>query len=201
MPVNEILAPYYLKVKYNTGVARHMMHMYFETGAMLGDPAIATPGDYQIKGVAALAFTNLSEVVYQVFHRQRTGMPAALALEEIQVWRSAPGSNEFVASNALPTASVAGIASPIASAYSMEVFQSADRSKYRMTFFEWVDSKPQRYAPTNPPLIDDGYLGWYILKSDIPFATNDGKRLTVPVSANVGYNRRLARRYGRQIVP
>jgi hypothetical protein len=83
----------------------------------------------------------------------------------------------------------------------MFVATTADRSKARFTFFEWLDASPQRTSMSAPPTSDDGNLNWYLCKGLVPFANNDGKRLTSLISQNVGYNRRLANRYGRAITP
>lgn len=201
MPVNEILAPYYLKVKWNSGIARHLMHIYFETGSSLNAGAPLTPNDRKIQGASSLVDVPISEVVFQVFNRAASGLRAGTAVESIEIWKSEPGANTFVQNNDVSSASVGGSGPGVAASYYMEVYAAADRSKYRLTFFEWLTASPQRYPFTAPPSSDDGHLGWYLLKGLVPFATNDGKRLTTGISSNVGYNRRLARSYGRAIAP
>lgn len=201
MPVNEILAPYYLKVKYNTLVARHLCHMYFETGAVLSDPPLLAPNDWGIQGVSSLVVTPISTLVWEIFHRVRAGLNSGTIVEEIQIWQGGAGVTNFIGSNVVSPTAIGASATGIASAYDMEVLQSPDRSKFRISFFEWLDSRPQRYSASQPPTIDDGTVGWYFLKGAVPFATNDGKRLSQIISSNVGYNRRLARRYGRQVTP
>lgn len=201
MPVNEILAPYYLKVKYNTGVARHTMHMYFETGTSLNAGGVLTPNNRKIQGSGSLVDVDIATIVYETFHRVQDGLTAATVVEEIQIWQSAAGANIFVQNNDVSDGDIGGSGVGIASAYRMVVAASADRSKARFTFFEWLTASPQRQVGLPPPTSDDNSLAWYLLRSLVPFATNDGKRLTSITSYNDGYNRRLARRYGRQISP
>lgn len=201
MPVNEILAPWYLKVRYHTAIARHLMHIYFETGSSLNAGGLMTPNDRKIQGSGSLVDVPISEVVYEVFHRVHTGLQTGTGVDEIQIWHTATGANVFVQNNDISTSAIGGAAAGVASAYSMFVATTADRSKARFTFFEWLDASPQRTSMSAPPTSDDGNLNWYLCKGLVPFANNDGKRLTSLISQNVGYNRRLANRYGRAITP
>lgn len=199
--INEILAPYYLIIKYANNVARHDMTVYFETGTTLPAPNVLTPNDWPVQGVGAVAAERISDIVHQLFSRMSPSLGAGTRVTEIQLWQSQTGQNVFLHSNDLPTSNSYGGTGGIASAYYMLVFSTAQRKKYKLTYFEWNDSRPQRYAGVNPPVLDDGTVQWYVLRSVVPFATNDGIRLTTNFSTHTGYNRALAKRYGKVIVP
>jgi hypothetical protein len=201
MPVNEILAPYYLKVKYNTQVARHLMHLYFQVGSTLVEPGLANPNDWLIQGPGGLTNTRISEVVKGVFNRRPTNLNTGTALEEIQIWQGGAGVTNFLHNNILPTGSLGASAAGVAAAYLTFMFSTPSRAKFRLNFYDTNTASPQRDAGGTPPLVDDGDLPWWMVNNIIPFATNDGERLTQFFSINRGYNRRLARRYGRQISP
>jgi hypothetical protein len=201
MPVNEILAPYYLKVSYDSGLARHNVRWYFETGAIVSPGGITSPNDWTVQGSASPIANTVSEIVQQVFTRAAGALRAGTRVTGIEIWRSQAGVNEFVHSNDLPAVVSYGIATGIAAAYYMFVFGSSTRQKFRLSLFDTLDARPQRYAGTVPPLLDDGFLEWYFLRGSVPFATQDGVRINRIVSTNTGYNRKLARSYGRVIVP
>ena len=201
MPLNEILAPYYLKVKWNSGVARHLMHIYFETGSILESPTLLAPGDYLIKGSGAVSGTIISDVVHEVFNRRPSNLRTGTTVEEIQIWQGGAGITNFIANNVVSSAAIAATSAGVAAAYLTFVFSTPSRKKFRLNFFDTNSASPQRDAGATPPTLDDGDLPWYMVNSSIPFATNDGLRLTQFFSLNRGYNRKLARRYGRQLSP
>lgn len=201
MPVNEINAPYYLKVKYNTQVARHIMHLYFETGATLAYPTILAPGDFGIAGAGGGTSNLISVVVREIFNRFKASLNLGTVVEQIDIWAGVPGANTFIGSNVVNNTGSAGTATGIAAANRIFIYSTPLRKKFRLNFYDVTDSRPQRFPGSVPPLLDDGSLSWWMLNSTVPFATNDGDRLTIHFSENTGYNRKLANRYGRNIQP
>ena len=201
MPVNQILAPYYLKVKYTNAVAEHAFRVYFETGSTVSPGAPVSADDWTVRGALSLVDTPISEVVDVLFNRAATLPMAVNTLTSVEVWQSAVGVNTFLHSNRLPTVPTQGSGAGVAASYGMFVFGSSSRQRFRMTFFEIGTASPQRTALSSPPLVDDTTLVWYVLRSQVPFATQDGQRLTTVRSLNTGYNRKLARSYGRRFAP
>lgn len=202
MPItNEILAPYYLKVKYVTPAARHTMTLYFAEGSIIEPVPSLTPTAYRVKASANATPVNIAIAIGQVFSRVSTVLYQNTVVDEIQIWQSATGNNSFFAYNPVPSSPSYGSVNGVAAAYFAAVYASADRQLYRQFYFDAIDAKPQRNAGYSPQDTDDNTLAWYMLKSDVPFATQDGKRLVRQISTNTGYNRKLARAYGRQVAP
>lgn len=201
MPINQILAPHYMKVKYRTPSATHTVRFYFETGSTLAPGALASPNDWTIRGAAAVQDVKISEVVDEMFTRARTSLPANTVVTSIELWQAANGPNLFLHNNDLPTTNSFGLGTGFASAYSTVVFSAANRQKYRLTFFDGAFVAPQRDAAVTPPTLDNNSNEWYVMRSLVPFATQDGHRINSVLSYNTGYNRKLARSYGRQVVP
>jgi len=201
MPVNQILAPYYAIFKYRTSSAMHNMRVYFETGATLAPGPVLTPNDWTIRGSAAIQDVPISQVATAIFGKAGTSLPAGTILTEIQLWQSQVGSNLFLHNNALPAVTTFGSGTGISSSYSMIVLQAANRKKFRLTYFDGAFVSPQRDAVAQPPTVDDNSLNWYLIRSLVPFSTQDGFRLTAIQSFNTGYNRKLARSYGRSRTP
>lgn len=200
MPVNEINAPYYIKVRVNTGVARHVHRIHFASGSTV-EVLPTSPMSWAIRANGGAVATPISTVVRQVWNRVKTVIAPATQFESIELWSGLPGANQFIGYNPVPGEPIVFTGTAVAASYWMFVFEASNRQKTRMVWFDGVEPRPQRGAFPSPPDMDDGSLGWYILKSDVPFATQDGWPLVRGVSENVGYNRSLARRYGRQIAP
>lgn len=201
MAINQILAPYFIKMKYQTFAAVHSMRAYFETGATLISPTVLAPGEWGIQGVTATSPVSISTIAFEMFNRVNASIPANTSLLDIEVWQAAEGVNLFIGQNALPSDTSYGTGTGVAAAYDMLVLGSATRQKFRLTYFDTKDSAPQRYPGGSVPTLDDGSINWYLLKSLVPFATQDGNRLTNIRSYNTGYNRKLARSYGRITQP
>jgi hypothetical protein len=197
MPVNEILAPYYVKYRYTTPFAAHQGRLYFETGAELGTEGPLSPSSWTIRGSAAIQSVPIKDLVFQVINRMKSVIKPTVTLTNIEVWQSAAGVNTLVGLNDLPTVNTFTGGAGFAAAYNMVVFGTGVRQKFRLTFFDTASTDPQRVSLAQPPAVDDGFIGWYMLKSLVPFATQDGVRLTRTISQNTGYNRKLARAYGR----
>lgn len=201
MAINQILAPYFIKMKYQTYAAVHSMRAYFETGSTLISPTVLAPGEWGIQGVAAASPVAISTIAFEMFNRVNAALPLNTKLLDIEVWQSAEGANVFIGQNALPADVDYGVGTGVAAAYDMLVMGSATRQKFRLTYFDTKNPAPQRSAGGNVPVVDNGSINWYLLKSLVPFATQDGHRLTSIRSFNTGYNRKLARSYGRIISP
>lgn len=201
MPVNEILAPYYAIFKYRTPSAAHSLRCYFETGSVLEAGPVGSPNNWTIQGVSSLVKVSMTQIATALFSKALNSLPANTRLNEIQLWQSQPGSNVFLHNNELPATVTFGSGAGVAASYSMPVYAAANRQKFRLTYFDGAFVSPQTEASPQPPLVDDNSLNWYILRGPAPFATQDGYRLLTVRSFNTGYNRKLARAYGRSVTP
>lgn len=200
MPVNEILAPYYIKVKYSTGIAQHQLRAYFATGSVLDIPGL-NPDNMAIQAPGGGGTFSINTIVGNLFDRSKGNLKTGTVVTSIEVWQSQIGQNVFIGLNQLPTVTTYGTGAQLASSYVMTVYSAANRRKFRMSFFDGPSGSPQRTAATQPPSTDNQHLDWYVLRSGVPFATQDGFPLTLVTSYNAGYNRKLARRYGRSVTP
>lgn len=203
MPENEILAPVYIKGKIATPVypAGHAFRLYFRAGTsfVVGDTGdednwrVVRAGDD--KGSIAGMLDNL-------FDRASTRLPADSTITEIALWHSVPNApNVLDHYNTLPIGNDYGSGAGIASAYAMYVYGAALREQFRFTLFDGAFADPQKYPATSAPVGDDGSVTWFFTRSDYGLATQDGLPLVREVSSNTGYNRKLARSYGRSITP
>lgn len=203
MPTNEIHAPVYAKGKLSTPAYPdgHRFVLYFAAGSsfvpgLTGDEEnwrLMNGGDD--KGA-------MSQIVFETFSRNRMYYPAGSHIKEIELWHSVPDAENVLDHiNTLPPADPIWSGAPTAAAYTMFVMQTALRSKFRWTCWDGPNPAPQKYPFPTIPQVDDSSFGFWMLKGDVPFANNDGIRLTTGVSLNQGYNRRLARSYGRTVTP
>lgn len=197
MPVNEILAPVYLRVQYQTPFSLHNLTLYFETGSTIGNPTVTNPNNFSILNSSGTFSIELDVLVASLFTRAQSVLPPNTTITKIEGYRSLSGVNQYVGDSVLPSSNVYGTGVNNASSYFMYVYRSLTRQKARFTFFDGVPANPQRVTPPTPPLIDDNSVGWFLLRGQVPFATQDGNRLVAGFSHNTGYNRKLARRYGR----
>lgn len=200
MPVNEILAPFYIKVKYSTGIATHQLRAYFQTGSTLDIPGL-TPDNMGIVAPSGGGTFSINTIVENMFDRTKQNLKPGTTITEIEVWQSQVGANQFIGLNKLPDVVSYGTSSQVAASYFTTVYSAANRKKFRLTYFDGVIASPQRTAAPQPPNTDNSGLDWYLLRSGVPFATQDGFRLTLVGSYNTGYNRKLARSYGRAVTP
>lgn len=203
MGTNEILAPVYAKVRYTTPQypTGHQLRLYFASGCSWSSGLAGDEDNWRLME-GATDHGAVSGIVFNIFNRMDGVLPNPTTIASIELWHSIPSApNVLDHLNTLPPDNVVGSIAGVAAAYLMYVFAGALRPTYRLTVFDTGDAKPQKYPPTTPPETDNGTLFWYMLKSGIPFATQDGIRLTRSVSGNTGYNRRLARSYGRTISP
>lgn len=202
MPVNEINAPVYAKVKYVTPAygAGHWLRVYFALGSSFVAGVLGDETNWQLQ-IGGSPVGNMKGIVDQIFGRVANVLPASTEIETIELWASASGANILQHLNPVPLGSFGAAAVAVASSYYIEVFSGPLREPFRFTVFDGTDGRPQRSVALAPPALDDASLEWYLLNSDIPFATNDGVRLTAAKSINIGYNRKLAKSYGRSVTP
>lgn len=203
MPVNEILAPSYAIIKYS--VIPNIVHshrLYFNTVPTLdGDEGFLFdtytdddhPDGWHLKEIIEELYTRLAMDSTKV---------STKTVNEVEVWSALDGENLFMGLDAGDYTDIdPATGSPVAAAYSMFVWKSALRFQFRMTFMDTPDAKPQRYPILPPPEIDDGFVAWFVCRSAVGFVTNDNYEIATLATINTGYNRKLARSYGRQIAP
>lgn len=201
--INERQAKYYAIVSYKTPQAKHDLTLFFDNSAVLG--SVIYDGQAAV-GISqrhdASVFIPIADVVDKVFTRATPWLPSGTVVQSIQLWEAVVSdANTFVTAITPKGGTTYGSTSGTASAYMMFVFQAATRQKARITFLDTHYVAPQREGMVSPPVSDDGSLVWLVIRSEIPFATSDGAPLTLPMSVNYGYNRRLARKYGRDMTP
>lgn len=202
MPINEILAPFYAIVKYVT-TARpqgHNIRFYFD------EVPVYEADETVFAGYTDAEHTegwSLQSILSEFFTRWVAQSPhASFTISEVSMWESEAGVNTFKGLDPDDySASTFGTGAGVASSYAMYVFKASDRSQMRFTLFEATTASPQRFPLTAPPAVDDDSLEWFVIRSAVKFVTNDDKPLTIAASGNNGYNRKLARSYGRAISP
>jgi len=198
MPVNEILAPSYARVNYQNSVASHALTLYFANAAVEN----ITTGVWEIPNSDLVGATPVSTIVQNVANRFNTGGAGFGSIEQIELWRSVLNAPNVFADYVQPVQpTIAPTGARVASSYLMLVFSAQNRQKARFTGFEYVSASPQRLRPDDIPALDNGTLEWYVLNGNVPFSTQDGFRLKTFLSFNFGYNRKLAKKYGRDIAP
>jgi hypothetical protein len=203
VPVNEIHAPVYIKGKVQTPAypTGHNFRLYFTTGCSWSPGAEGDEENWRLME-GATDRGAVSGIVFKVFDLNRQFWPAGSHISQIELWHSIPDADNVLDHvNELPPADPVWVGAGVASAYTMWVFQTALKKKFRLTNFDANTASPQKSPFPSVPDADDGSFGWYFLKGTVPFANNDGIRLTTGVSFNTGYNKALARKYGRTISP
>lgn len=203
MPTNEILAPVYVVGKYATPAypTGHQMRIYFQTGTTLVPGLTGDEDNWRVmrggddKG-------SIADLMSDVMQRAGGLVPDNTSWVELALWHSVPSApNVLDHFNTLPTGNSYGVGVGIAAAYTMYVFAGALVPKFRLNYFDGAQVNPQRYPPNPVPNADDGSIEWLFEKSDWGLATQDGIKLIRGVSVNTGYNRKLAKSYGRTITP
>jgi hypothetical protein len=202
MPTNEIVAPFYSIAKYHTPSREegHHVRLYFDaTPVTVGtETTFTTYVDTAHPGGWTLA-----EIWSEVVSRASVdGGMGQLLFDEVEMWAAAAGVNTFLGFDPDDYSGiVGGVSVGAAAAYLMWVFKSADRHQFRLTFMDSINPAPQRFAIAAPPSVDDGSLEWLFINSVIGFVTNDDLDIKIAASVNSGYNRKLARSYGREVAP
>jgi len=204
MPLNEILAPSYCKVFYDTPRhTGHSLRLYFQNPTVPTSVGATTFKTGGINPDTTLQWT-IQEIVLEFFRRTIVGFATAspLTIVNVECWDSETGANEFIGFDTSDYSGlVSGSGTNIAAAYLGWNFQDASRNNWRFFVMDSGDARPQRYPQVIPPLVDNDTLNWFIIRSTVGFATNDGNPLVRATSVNTGYNRFLARKYGRVVTP
>lgn len=203
MPINAITAPFYAIVHYTTAAkpSGHTLRLYLDAIPTYNATNTLFP-TYVDAGQPA-GWT-LKLIVANMLNRMIIGSAnAEIVVNEVEMWQSVPAApNLFIGLDPDDYSAVLyGAGNGVASAYTMWVFKAANRAQMRFSLFEANTSSPQRFPLASPPAIDNTSLAWLIIRSAIGFVTNDNLPLTVAASMNTGYNRKLARSYGRVIAP
>lgn len=204
MPINEINAESYLVTRYTTAINKsHVFRLYFNAVPTNSGDGVFKFSTYTDAGHAA--GWKVEEIIAEIISRavSDNGNMPPLTINEVAVWQSAVGENVLLGLDSGDyDAVVGGLGNTVASAYWMNVFKSsAPVQQFRLSFFDVNDAKPQRFAAASVPAVDDGSLAWLMTKSAVGFCTQDGHKLSIHRSSNTGYNRKLARTYGRTITP
>ena len=202
MPLNEINAPVYIKGKYSTPAypKGHAFRLYFELGSAFVGGLVGDESNWRLEHLGD-DVGSVSGIVDNLFDRAGTWLPENSHILELELWQSIIGDNILMHLNTLPIGNSYGSGAGVASSFTMSVFAGPLRQPYRFTWFDGGSASPQRFAPQETPPVDNNTVAWYFLKSNVPFATNDGVRLTVQKSWSTGYNRKLAKTYGKSVSP
>jgi len=203
MPINEIFAESYAIVKYSVlENILHVFRLYFDD-----EPALNGDGEFFFAAYTDAEHPEgwlLRDIIKEVTDRaalDTTRFPA-LTVAEVAVWNAVEGANIFMGLDGADyTTVVGGEATPIAAATLSYVWKEQFGQQYRLQFADTGDAKPQRFAVGNPPAEDDGGINWFMCNSAVGFTTQDNYPLYTLSSINTGYNRKLARSYGRTIQP
>jgi len=193
----------YVKGKYTTPAypQGHAFRWYFASGTSWSPGASGDEENWRLME-GSTDHGSISGILHEIYTRVGSALPSGSAISEIELWHSIPDAENVLDHlNTLPSGNSYGTGAGIAAAYLMYVLAGALKPTFRAVFFDGSQASPQKFPPVTPPSGDDGSIDWYLTKSTIPFATNDGIRLTREVSRNTGYNRKLARSYGRIITP
>lgn len=204
MPVNQILAQTYLKVFYEViPNIVHSMRLYIEA------PLTVVPeGESYFAGVTDATHVSgwtVAEVVVEFIERlynTHTTLVPQMNILRVEMWESNAGANTYLGNDGgdyAPYNAVGG--SNVPSAYLMYVFQTAARDQWRVSMFDTKSSNPQRTAVASIPVIDNGSFAWFVVRGTVPFSNQDGIALNSAASYNTGYNRALARAYGKTLTP
>jgi len=200
MPINEILAPYYLLCQYTTWAASHVVRFYLPAGTVAGSgdymthTALVHP-TYNPDGTVSQYVRIWFQSIYQDTNTQAPG------IDTIAVWQSAPGPNTLIGYSK-PIQPSGGSNQGVASSYvllSGVAIAPPNRQKYKVMFFEAVTvSSPQRLSGNTFVNAGNQDVWAYLLGSTV---TQDGLSPIIIRSTNIGYNRKLSRRYGRTLQP
>lgn len=202
MPVNQIEAPYYLRIVYQTWASTHNLTLYLGSGTLTPNGA-----DYQHSAADLPAvnpggyLSKLVQDVFDAFYHYRAVQPPSII--SIDLYQSLPGPNTFVGS-IKPSQPLSGTSQGTAASYVMltGIGQSnaINRQTWRLMLFEAViNPAPQRYVVDWSQLTSEfHYL--YLYSQQNALVSQDGGKISLR-SMNIGYNRKLARRYGRLLFP
>lgn len=201
MPLNQITAPSYVIVRYTTDVpAQHAVRFYLDAV-----PTFNAGGNNWIYAgytdAGHVAGWSVKDIVGELLSRfALTTLLPPLTIDAVEVWQSAAGVNTFLGLDGADYSAITGgAANSEPSAYGMFVTKAANRAQFRFMMFDTKNAQPQRTSVPIPPTLDDGTLAWFFVRSAVKFVTNDNLRIASVATLNTGYNRKLARSYGRRL--
>jgi len=203
MPVNEILAASTAIMKYNVGsLPIHQVRLYFDAvPSVNGDGEFSFPTYTDAGHLTGWTLAEIWDEVWTRLALDNTRTPT-IAVQEVEVWESVAGVNTFLGIDASDyTGVTGGLASSIAAAYAIRVFKASNRAQFRLAIFDTGDAKPQVFSFAPPPASDNTQINWFMCRSAVGFVTNDNLPLVTMATQNTGYNRKLARSYGRTVQP
>lgn len=203
MPMNYVTAQSVLRVHYRQlAVNRgHTMVLYLD-----GQVIAQNDGTLTLFGITnpnTSADWTIHDIIAAIFSRSTVSLAIAVPAYQValvEAWHNVPDSptEVFVGFDLADYSDVVGgSATPVAGAIMTLNMQTAERLNWKMSFLDSGLPVPVRIIGTNPPDVDDGSIEWFLLKSNVPFANNDGVRITRFVSATTGLNDKLVRVYGR----
>lgn len=202
MPKVEITAPFFAKVKY-TNAARpqgHSFRLYFDHIPAFN--TLTTVFSTYTDGAHPTGWT-LEQIIDEFLTRfVSTTSFAVIGISGVEMWTTNTGVNTFVGLDPDDYSGVTpGTGAGKASAYGMYVFEANNRSTWKMSMYEVASGDPQRYPQPDPPTADDGSLSWFVIRSAVKFVTYKNLPLTHNPSTNIGFNKALAKKYGRFVAP
>lgn len=206
MPINEILAPAYSIMHYRTTTHNrlHSVRLYFDEVPVLdtGDDEWVFPSYIDAAHTTGWSLNGIWDTVIARMNDLLTNLLPAFTVVDVEVWKSEDGINTFLGYDPDDyTPITGGGGTSIAAAYVMSVTRTALKKPFRLTFMDTADARPQRYQASPPPDADNDTINWFLVKSAVRFTNQDGERLVLTSSHNTGYNRKLARSYGRLLTP
>lgn len=202
MPTNEILAPFYSIMHYHTPARPegHNVRLYLDAIPTYGGSTTTFAGYTDAGHLTGWTLEEIWEDV--IFRAAVDGGMGQLTVDYVEMWESVVGVNTFKGFDPDDYTGISGgLSVGAAAAYLMWVSKAAGREQFRLTFFDSINPAPQRFPLASPPSSDDGSLEWFFLRSAVKFVTNDDLPLVTVNSVNSGYNRKLARSYGRSVAP
>lgn len=201
MPINQILAPYYLRITYQTWAAQHSLTLYLGGGTLT-----STTMDYNLSSlvIPSNSTGSISRFVVDVFDcffsMRNIYQPSILSID---LYESASGPNIFVGP-ITPLQPAAGAIQGTASSYltvsGIAQSSSISRQSWRVTLYETVSNPaPQRFTE-DWSSASSVFYRLYQYATAGGMVSQDGAK-PVMRAYSIGYNRKLARRYGRVIFP
>lgn len=208
MPVNEIMAPSYLRIKYTTHASQHNLTIYMN-GLIRVNPSPVDENILQFAPATNPTWTALETPILDLIMRAyKDGSVAAPTVDSIEAWQSVVGGeNVFVGYGNPQTISSGSATLGTASGYRHYRFRTVDnttpRQQAQFTFYEsQVNVAPQRSSFGTVPTTDNGTFVWKVEKGLANwFTSQDGYVITNASSLSLGYNRKLARSYGKRLTP
>lgn len=206
MPINEILAPSYLRIKYQTWASIHSLTIYLN-GFISQNPDPNAVNQLLLTTPIAPMDMTIEDKVKQIFERAyNRGGSKCPTIMSIEGWNSVPGGNNTFVGNGNPPSLVGSFnTNGVASGYIQWRFRTVDgtspRQQIQMTFFEALqNAAPQREIVGAIPTTDDQSLSYYVSKAKW-ITSQDGYAVTTASTINYGYNRKLAKSYGKVLTP